>query len=75
MVSALDSKSSSPGLSAGLGHCVVFLGKRVSRGSSNIPSQLHATENSVGQFGPSVGFILLVSIFFVYTVGLNLAIQ
>ena len=27
MVSALDSKSSGPGSSPGLGHCVVFLGK------------------------------------------------
>ena len=27
MVSSLDSGSSSPSLSAGLGHCVVFLGK------------------------------------------------
>ena len=27
MVSALDSRSSGPGLSSGRGHCVVFLGK------------------------------------------------
>ena len=39
MVSALDSGASSPGLSPGWGHCVVFLGKTLnSHGTSLHPA-------------------------------------
>ena len=38
MVSALDSGANAPGLSPGLGHCVVFLGKTLySHGASLNP--------------------------------------
>ena len=36
MVSALDSRSSSPGLSPGRGHCVVFLGKTLYSHSASL---------------------------------------
>ena len=36
MVSALDSRSSGPGLSPGRGHCVVFLGKTLYSHSASI---------------------------------------
>ena len=36
MVSALDSRSSGPGLSPGRGHCVVFLGKTLYSHSASL---------------------------------------
>ena len=36
MVSALDSEASGPGSSAGLGHCVVFLGKTLYSHSASL---------------------------------------
>ena len=36
MVNALDSEASGPGLSPGLGHCVVFLGKTLYSQSASL---------------------------------------
>ena len=49
MAGALDSGSSSPGLSPGCGHCVVFLGKKLYSHSASLhPGVQMGTSKYVG---------------------------
>ena len=52
MVSALDSRSSGPGLSPGRGHCVVFLGKTLYSHSASIHPDVQMCTSKYARSNP-----------------------